>query len=82
MQELLAAQAAAAAGPTYAQVDVDDLLDDPELEKLHAERLAALQREVEKRAKMQQKGHGEVAGGRGMARSLPTCSPRWIGSLL
>ncbi|EFN53113.1 hypothetical protein CHLNCDRAFT_26239 [Chlorella variabilis] len=65
-QELLAAQAAAAAGPTYAQVDVDDLLDDPELEKLHAERLAALQREVEKRAKMQQKGHGsyeEVAEG-------------------
>lgn len=25
------------------QVDVDDLLDDPELERLHAERLAAMQ---------------------------------------
>lgn len=58
-REMLAAQKAAAAGPSYAQVDVDDLLDDPELEKLHAERLAQLQREAEKRVKMQQKGHGE-----------------------
>lgn len=57
-QELLAAEAAAAAGPSYAQVDVDDLLDDPDLEKLHAERLAQMQREAEKRVKMQQKGHG------------------------
>jgi hypothetical protein len=39
-------------------VDVDDLLDDPDLEKLHAERLAQMQREAEKRVKMQQKGHG------------------------
>lgn len=62
MQELLAAEAAAKAGPSYAQVDVDDLLDDPELERLHAERLAALQREAEKRAAMQRKGHGEWRG--------------------
>ena len=54
--------AAAAAGPSYAQVDIDDLLDDPDLEKLHAERLAAMQREAEKRVKMQQKGHGAWAG--------------------
>lgn len=60
-QELLAAEAAAAAGPSYAQVDVDDLLDDPDLEKLHAERLAQMQREAEKRVKMQQKGHGAQA---------------------
>ncbi|PSC68608.1 thioredoxin domain-containing PLP3B-like [Micractinium conductrix] len=57
-KELKAAEAAAKAGPTYAQVDVDDLLDDPELERLHAERLAAIQRQAEKRAVMQQKGHG------------------------
>ncbi|KAL4439424.1 hypothetical protein ABPG77_008753 [Micractinium sp. CCAP 211/92] len=57
-KELLAAEAAAKAGPSYAQVDVDDLLDDPELERLHAERLAAMQREAEKRAAMQRKGHG------------------------
>ncbi|KAI3424886.1 hypothetical protein D9Q98_008270 [Chlorella vulgaris] len=65
-KELLAAQAAAAAGPSYAHVDMDDLLDDPELEQLHAERLAQMQREAEKRSKMQQKGHGayeEVAEG-------------------
>lgn len=41
-------------------VDIDDLLDDPELERLHAERLYALQKEAEKRVKLQQKGHGEV----------------------
>ena len=40
-------------------VDVDDLLDDPELERLHAERLATMQREAEKRAQLQRKGHGE-----------------------
>ena len=39
---------------------MDDLLDDPELERLHAERLAALQREAEKRAQLQRKGHGEL----------------------
>ena len=40
-------------------VDVDDLLDDPELERLHAERLATMQREAEKRAQLERKGHGE-----------------------
>lgn len=39
-------------------MDVDDLLDDPELEKLHAERLAQMRAEAEKRMKLQQKGHG------------------------
>ena len=41
-------------------VNVDDLLDDPELERLHAERLAAMQREAEKRVQLQRKGHGEL----------------------
>eukprot|EP00887_Chlorella_sp_A99_P000034 scaffold16.g34.t1 len=65
-REMLAGQAAAAARPSHAEVDIDELLDDPELERLHAERLAQLQAEVEKRAKMQQRGHGsyeEVAEG-------------------
>lgn len=66
VQELLEKEAAAAAGPSYAQVDVDDLLDDPDLERLHAERLAAMQREAEKRVKMQQKGHGESGGPEGL----------------
>ena len=40
-------------------IDIDDLLDDPELERLHAERLAMLQQENEKRQKLQHIGHGE-----------------------
>lgn len=40
-------------------IDIDDLLDDPELERLHAERLAMLQQENEKRQKLQRIGHGE-----------------------
>jgi thiol-disulfide isomerase/thioredoxin len=66
LQELLAAEAAASSRPTHQHVDIDDLLNDPDLEKLHAERLAALQQEVEKRAAMQRTGHGtyeEVAEG-------------------
>ena len=41
-------------------LDMDDLLDDPELERLHAERLAAMQREAEKRVQLERKGHGEL----------------------
>lgn len=51
-----------AAGRQHQQVrdiDIDDLLDDPELERLHAERLATMQRENEKRQQLQRKGHGE-----------------------
>lgn len=43
----------------HQQVDIDDLLDDPELERLHAERVYALQKEAERRMVLQQKGHGE-----------------------
>ena len=33
-------------------------MDDPELQKLHADRIAQLQRQVEKRQQLQLKGHG------------------------
>lgn len=39
---------------------MDDLLDDPDLERLHAERLAAMHKEAEKRAALQRKGYGEL----------------------
>lgn len=42
-------------------IDVDDLLDDPELQRLHADRIASLQEEMEKRARakeLSQRGHG------------------------
>ncbi|XP_078172572.1 thioredoxin domain-containing protein PLP3B-like [Carex rostrata] len=44
---------------TNEDVDLDELLDDPELEKLHAERVAALKKEVEKREVLKRQGHGE-----------------------
>ena len=54
-----AAEAAAARANQHDELDVEDLLDDPELERLHRDRLLELQREAEKRAIMQQRGHGE-----------------------
>jgi hypothetical protein len=39
-------------------VDVEELLDDPELERLHADRLAAMKEAAERRAKLEQQGHG------------------------
>lgn len=41
-------------------IDINELLDDAELQKLHEERIAHLQAEREKRVVMQRKGHGEV----------------------
>ena len=41
------------------RVNVEELLDDPELEHLYAERVAAMQKEAEKRAKLKRQGHGE-----------------------
>lgn len=52
-------QEAGPSGSGYRDVDIDDLLTDPELEKLHQERLATMQKEVEKRQALQRKGHGE-----------------------
>ena len=57
-QEMLAEEIQPSVG--HRDVDVDDLLDDPELERLHAERLAAMHKEAEKRAALQRKGHGEL----------------------
>ncbi|KAL6566231.1 Thioredoxin domain-containing protein plp3b [Orobanche gracilis] len=41
------------------EVDLDELMDDPELEKLHADRIASLKKEAEKRKKLKKQGHGE-----------------------
>ena len=41
-------------------IAIRDLMDDPELEKIYAERLAKLKDEQEKRLEMQRKGHGSV----------------------
>ena len=59
MQEMLS-ESSAPAQSQGRDLDVDDLLDDPELERLHAERLAVMQREAEKRVQLQRKGHGEL----------------------
>jgi len=37
---------------------VREVLDDPDLERLHAERLASLREEAERRSEMEKKGHG------------------------
>lgn len=50
------ARKAAVAGTS--NLDVREVLDDPDLERLHAERLASLKQEAEKRAEMEKKGHG------------------------
>ncbi|KAK1275010.1 hypothetical protein QJS04_geneDACA016104 [Acorus gramineus] len=44
---------------TNEEVDLDELMDDPELEKLHADRIASLKREAEKRQALKRQGHGE-----------------------
>ncbi|KAG8390628.1 hypothetical protein BUALT_Bualt01G0103200 [Buddleja alternifolia] len=41
------------------EVDLDELMDDPELEKLHADRILSLKKEAEKREKLKMQGHGE-----------------------
>ncbi|KAK1300534.1 hypothetical protein QJS10_CPB13g00184 [Acorus calamus] len=44
---------------TNEEVNLDELMDDPELEKLHADRIASLKREAEKRQALKRQGHGE-----------------------
>lgn len=58
-KELLSKEKAQASQATTEEVDLDDLLDDPELEKLHADRIAALKKEAEKREVLKRQGHGE-----------------------
>eukprot|EP00879_Flechtneria_rotunda_P008051 GHRR01008434.1.p1 GENE.GHRR01008434.1~~GHRR01008434.1.p1 ORF type:complete len:223 (+),score=92.84 GHRR01008434.1:406-1074(+) len=42
-------------------VNVDELLDDPELEALHKDRIAAMKQEAERRAALQRQGHGSYS---------------------
>ncbi|KAK4486013.1 hypothetical protein RD792_008675 [Penstemon davidsonii] len=58
-KEVLAQEKAQASSSVNQEVDLDDLMDDPELEKLHADRIAALKKEAEKRQKLKMQGHGE-----------------------
>jgi hypothetical protein len=73
-QEVRAAEAAAARANQHDELDVEDLLDDPELERLHRDRLLELQCEAEKRATMQHKGHGEYVVCRCAGRLPRICS--------
>ncbi|GFP88409.1 thioredoxin domain-containing protein plp3a [Phtheirospermum japonicum] len=58
-KEVLANERAQASGSFNEEVDLDELMDDPELEKLHADRIAALKKDAEKRQKLTMQGHGE-----------------------
>ncbi|TVU24405.1 hypothetical protein EJB05_26839 [Eragrostis curvula] len=58
-KEILANEKVQAAPASHEEVDLDELMDDPELEKLHAERIAALKKEAEKREVLKRQGHGE-----------------------
>ncbi|XP_077224939.1 thioredoxin domain-containing protein PLP3B-like [Tasmannia lanceolata] len=58
-KELLVQGNPQASSATNQEVDLDELMDDPELEKLHADRIAALKREAEKRQALKKHGHGE-----------------------
>ncbi|XP_030523979.1 thioredoxin domain-containing protein PLP3B [Rhodamnia argentea] len=58
-KEILTQQKAQTSTSTNLEVDLDELMDDPELEKLHADRIAALKKEAEKRQALKRQGHGE-----------------------
>ncbi|KAI3450991.1 hypothetical protein Pfo_007656 [Paulownia fortunei] len=58
-KELVAQGKAQASSSVNQEVDLDELMDDPELEKLHADRIAALKKEAEKRQELKMQGHGE-----------------------
>nr|XP_027075015.1 thioredoxin domain-containing protein PLP3B-like isoform X2 [Coffea arabica] len=57
--ELMAQEKAQASATANEEVDLDELMDDPELERLHADRIAALKKEAEKRQELKRQGHGE-----------------------
>ncbi|RVW51526.1 Thioredoxin domain-containing protein PLP3B [Vitis vinifera] len=59
LQEVLSQQKALASSSINQEVDLDELMDDPELERLHADRIAALKKEAEKRQALKKQGHGE-----------------------
>ncbi|KAL3527141.1 hypothetical protein ACH5RR_011797 [Cinchona calisaya] len=58
-KELMGQEKAQASATANEEVDLDDLMDDPELEKLHADRIASLKKEAEKRQELKRQGHGE-----------------------
>lgn len=58
-KEVLGEEKRKASSSVHQDVDIDELMDDPELEKLHAERIASLKKEAEKRQALKRKGHGE-----------------------
>lgn len=58
-KELLAKDKAQTSNSVNEEVDLDELMDDPELEKLHADRIASLRKEAEKRQELKKHGHGE-----------------------
>ncbi|KAG4169054.1 hypothetical protein ERO13_A12G062700v2 [Gossypium hirsutum] len=58
-QKELLAQEKAQSSTANEEVDLDELMDDPELEKLHADRIAALKKEAEKREALKRQGHGD-----------------------
>lgn len=58
-KELLAEEKGRASSSVNQEVDLDELMDDPELEKLHADRISALKKEAEKRQSLTKQGHGE-----------------------
>ncbi|MCO5579014.1 hypothetical protein L7F22_032865 [Adiantum nelumboides] len=58
-KELMEQEKAKASASMHQEVDLDDLMNDPELESLHAERIAALKQETEKRQALEKKGHGD-----------------------
>ncbi|XP_059640332.1 thioredoxin domain-containing protein PLP3B-like [Cornus florida] len=61
-KELLSQERVQESTSVNEEVDIDELMDDPELEKLHADRIAALKKEAEKRQALKKQGHGEYRG--------------------
>lgn len=58
-KELIGQEKAQTSSSHNEDFDLDELMDDPELERLHADRIAALKKEAEKRQSLKMHGHGE-----------------------
>ena len=59
-QEMVATEKMAAEEDQTRTYNMADMMEDPELQNLHAERIAKLQAEQEKRVQMHHKGHGQI----------------------
>ncbi|KAL0847696.1 hypothetical protein Bca101_020942 [Brassica carinata] len=73
-KEVLANEKAQSSNPANEEVDLDELMDDPELEKLHADRIAALKLRREKHSKDKDMVNIE----RIMDKHLKTLAPRHV----